>query len=135
MKATTRFSLERHAGPYGSWPPRTRLRVDGRPTRLRVAGYSLLHQFAVEDGYLLVTDHDCPFEEVTVFTLLSPELRVLSARTVGAPYNPFLLTRQESTGTRHLVAWFGEDYPMRITIRKWGIPLLHKRIGLQRIRG
>lgn len=134
MKRSTRFSLEKHDGPYESWPLRTRLLADGQPTRVRLGGYVLLHQFEVEDGYLLVTDYDCPFEEMTVFTLLSSELRVLSARTVGAPYNTFLLTRLEWMDPRHLVAWFGSDSPMRVTLRPWGIPVVRPRIGIARVR-
>ena len=31
MKPITRFALERHDGPYETWPRRSRLVLDGRP--------------------------------------------------------------------------------------------------------
>ena len=108
--------------------------MDGEPTGTRVPGYTLLHQFRVSDGYLLVTDHDCPYEEVTVFTLLDDELRIVSTRSVAWMYNTFLLTRLEWSGERRLVAWFGDDFPMEVIIRPWGIPLVRPRLGLRRIR-
>ena len=78
MQTTTCFSLERHAGPYETWPLRTRLWVDGTPSPLRIPGYALLHQFATPNGHLLVTDCECPFEEATSFVLLDKKSQLLS---------------------------------------------------------
>ncbi|MBB4636710.1 hypothetical protein [Longimicrobium terrae] len=128
-----RFSLEQHAGEYKDWPLRTRVLVDGQPTELFIPGYVLLHQFAVDDGYLLVSDYDCPFEEATVFALVSPDLRLLSRRTVGVAYNTFLLTGLEWTGPRELIASF-DDFHVRVTLRRRGIPYLWPRISIRRIR-
>ena len=78
MKTIDRFSLERHAGEYHRWPRRTRLFLDGRPTSTKLAGYHLMAQLQVDDRFLLVLDHACPFEEAYDVYLLSPDLRVLS---------------------------------------------------------
>lgn len=128
-----RFSLEQHAGPYDTWPLRTRVLADGEPTELFIPGYVLLHQFAVDDEYLLVTDYDCPFEEATVFVLLSGDLRILARRTVGVMYNSFLLTGLEQTGPRQLVARFGDDFRVRVTVRPRGIPFLRPRLSVRRM--
>ena len=85
MNTTTRFSIETHAGPYESRPRRSRVFVDGVPSHLTVSGYVLLCQFETTADYLLVTDHDCVFEEVVNFVLLSTALRkVLAERMVPA---------------------------------------------------
>lgn len=131
---TRRFTLERHPGAYETWPPRSRLYADGRPTATRVPGYTLLHQFEVEGGYLLVTDHDCPHEEATAFILLDRGLRARSVRQLGAMYATFLLTGLRWIGRTRLVASFGDDHHVRVTIRPWGIPFLRPRLSVRRIR-
>ena len=98
MRTTTRFCLERHEGPYESWPLRSRLLVDGEPRGVRVPGYSLLHQYALPSGYLLVTDCDCPFEEATSFVLLDRNSRLLCARTLSIPYGSYKLAHMEWMG-------------------------------------
>jgi len=103
-------------------------------TRIRIPGYTLLHQFRVDDGYLLVTDHDCPYQEATAFTLLGDDLRVLSVRQIGRMYGWFLLTRLEWLDARHLFAWSGDDDPVRITLRPWRIPPIRPRLRVQRLR-
>jgi hypothetical protein len=134
VSPTARFALERHAGPYERWPSRSRLFVDGRATATRMAGYSLLHQYELDDGWLLVTDYDCPFEEVTAFTLLDPELRIVAERKIGWMYNTFLLTGLRWLDGRRLIASFGDDYRVLVTIRRRGFPLLRPRLKLQRLR-
>jgi len=129
----SRFALEAHPGPYEKWPSRSRLLDAGAPTRRRIPGYTLLHQYELPDGYLLVTDYDCPFEEMTVFTLLGPDLRTLSCRRIGAPYNSFLLTGLEWNGEREFVAAFGSDCRFRFTVRPRGIPLLRPRLAVRRL--
>jgi hypothetical protein len=110
MNIINRFSLERHHGAYEEWPLRTRLYFDGKPTKVRVPGYSILHQFQIPLGYLLVTDCDCPFEETTSFILVSPTLRLLSFRMLFVPYGrPRLTIRRDET--RRLVGSDGGRRP------------------------
>ena len=134
MRAISRFSLERHGGPYESWPLTSRLIRDGVVSDARVAGYALLHQFELPEGYLLVSDYECPYEERTVFTLLDPGLRVLSSRGVGRMYDSFLLTRAEPSGTSALIAAFANGEEVRVSVRSWGIPLLRPRLEVRRSR-
>ena len=133
MQRIERFSLAQHPGPYESWPARSRLLVDGQPSATHVPGYSLLHQFALADGSLLVTDCDCPFEEATSFILLDPAHRLLSWRTLAVPYGSFLLQDFTWLDEREAVATFYQDDAWRLRIRPWGIPFLRPRLQLQRL--
>ncbi len=80
MKPITRFGMEKHDGPYETWPLRSRVSLDGKPTDISLPGYTLLHQFETANGYILVTDYDCPYEEITSFALISKQLRLQSCR-------------------------------------------------------
>lgn len=133
MNSISKFSLESHSGPYEKWPLKSRLLLDGKPTQVCLAGYSLLHQFEIVDGYFLAHDWDCPFEEKTHFTLLSHGLRVLSSRGLGAPYCSWLLTGFRAIDETHFEATFGAGDTWAINIRPWGIRYVYPRITLQRI--
>lgn len=134
MDTTNRFSLERHQGEYENWPLRTRLYVDGNPTKTHVPGYSPLHEYQTPSGYLLITDYDCPFEEATSFILLSHDFRLLSYRTLSVPYGSFNLDRVELINNCCFWAVFYENDYWLVTIRPWGIPFLRPRITLRRVK-
>ncbi len=53
MTPINRFTLETHEGPYANWPVKSRLYLDGQPTRIRLPGYQLLCQYETADGYIL----------------------------------------------------------------------------------
>ena len=133
MKAISRFSLESHSGPYEKRPLKSRLLRDGELTGTSLAGYSLLHQFEIAAGYFLVHDWDCPFEEMTHFTLLDRKLRVLSSRCLGAPYASWLLTDFRPMDGSRFEAEFGDD-KWEIAIRPWGVRYLYPRVVLRRLR-
>jgi hypothetical protein len=99
-----------------------------------VPGYSLLHQFRTERGYLFVTDDDCPMEEVTHFILCDFRFRRVSSRFVGWAYCSFLLERVEWLDPWHLLAVFDHDDSWLVTIRSWGIPYLVPRLKLARLK-
>jgi len=133
MQTTTCFSLERHSGPYESWPLRSRLLVDGVPGSARVPGYTLLHQFAMPSGYLLVTDCECPFEEATSFVLLDKKSQLLSCRTLSIPYGSYTLDKIEWLDDHNARLTFRDHDHWLLTIRPWGIPFLRPRLRLGRI--
>jgi hypothetical protein len=133
MKPVSCFSLENHSGQYETWPLRTRLLRDGMPTSTLLPGYSLLYQFEIADGYLFVTDWDCPFEESTNFILVNKAFRVLSSRSIGAPYSSWMLVHLRCIDQNRCEADFGDGDTWLITIRPWGIPYLLSRIRLDRI--
>ena len=131
MKPIDRFTLEKHDGPYETWPLRSRLSLDGKPTDISLPGYTLLHQFETSNGYILVTDYDCPYEEITSFTLISKQLRLQSCRWLGWMYETFLLERIEWTDDRTFTAFFCGNLCCRLTVRSWGIPYVRPRLKLQ----
>lgn len=133
MKPISRFALEEHDGPYEKWPLRSRLFLDGQPADITLPGYRLLHQFETLDGYILVTDYDCPYEEITNFALLSKQLRLHSCRWLGWMYETFLLDRIEWLDERTFIAVFCGGDRWRFTIRCWGIPYFRPRLRLQRL--
>jgi hypothetical protein len=133
MSAISRFSFPAHSGPYEKWPLKSQLFCDGQPTGTELAGYALLHQFETPTGYFLVHDWDCPFEEMTHFTLLDRKFHILSSRALGAPYQSWLLTGIEASGDNCFEATFGDRDNWRITLRPWGLRYLYPRIALQRL--
>jgi hypothetical protein len=118
----TRFALAAHDGPYESWPRRTPLLVDGQLQAATVAGYQLRYQFAVAEGFLLVTDYACPFEEATTFVLLDQRLYELAQHTQAAPYSSWLLDRIEVVDARTLAAVFhdGDRWLLSLTAQSSG---------------
>lgn len=131
MKPITRFALEKHDGPYETWPLRSRLSLDGKLTDISLPGYTLLHQFETSNGYILVTDYDCPYEEITNFALISKQLRVQSCRWLGWMYETFLLERIEWIDDRTFTAFFCGNLCCRLTVRSWGIPYFWPRLKLR----
>lgn len=129
------FSLERHEGPYEKWPLRTRLFVNGEPSNTTVPGYTLLHQFRTDYGYLLVTDCDCPFEETTNFVLIdSNSMKTLSYRQFFVPYGSFNLDSFEWLDNQTAKVTFYKDDHWLLTLRSKGIPFLSPRMKAQRIQ-
>jgi hypothetical protein len=133
MKQIDRFTLEKHDGSYEKWPLRSHLFLNGNPINLSLPGYVLLHQFDTSDGYILVTDYDCPFEEITNFAFISKQpLRLISCRWLGGMYETFLLERIEWIDERTFIAVIGgSDHCWRFSIRSWGIPYIRPRLKLQ----
>lgn len=76
------FSLAKHEGPYETWPSKTDLFFDGKPTGKKIDGYVLEKQFIIDDYYLIITSYDCPFEETIYFFLLNTELKVISKKYI-----------------------------------------------------
>jgi len=135
VKPIRRFSLERHQGAYDTWPTRSRLLIDGERTGLSLPGYALLHQFETSDVYLLVTDYECPCEEVTNVVLVSKKLRLQSRRWIGWMYASALLRRVEWVDERNVVAVIDDERRFLFTIRSWWIPYVRPRLRMKHLRG
>jgi Domain of unknown function (DUF4166) len=118
MQSINEFSLQIHSGPYEKWPTKSFLYRHGEATKTRLAGYTLLHQFALNEHYLLISDFDCPFEEATVFSLLDQALKIVATRTFSAPYSSWFLTKLELADSTRLIAYFGEEEVWEIEARK-----------------
>ena len=107
MKPVQRFQTAPHEGPYEDWGGHSQLVIDGALTSHQVPGYNLLHQFEVGDGYLLVLDYDCPFEEVTVVARLDRAFRVIAKESFGFIYTSRNLSEAAVRGPWTLDLWFG----------------------------
>lgn len=123
-----RFRLERYDRSGNSRPLCSPLYDEAGRTETLIDGCELLHQFEVPDGYLLITDYDCPFEEKTCFTLLGPSLRILATRSIGGWYSSYLLKSVEWLDERHFLVEFYGGPLLEFTIRPWGIPILRPRL-------
>ena len=130
----THFALESHTGPYENWPAKSRLIVDGALTELRLPGYSLLHQFEIGEGYLLVTDYDCTYEEATNFILLNRSLSMGSSRSISAPYRSFLLDKIEWLDGQNFIAVFYQNDRWKVSIARRGIPYLRPQLSIKQLK-
>src|SRR4026208_2297528 len=124
MTPIDRFRLQPNEGPDEKVPVKSRLFLDGQPTRIKLPGYQLLCQYETAHGYILVTDYDCPFEESTHFALVSKALRWRSARWLGGMCETYILARIEWQDERRFIAFIHGGRPWRFTIRSWGIPYI-----------
>jgi hypothetical protein len=112
------FSLAAHAGPYESWPLETPLLRDGVATGVLVRGYVIEAQYRCGERFLLVTSWDCPYEEAQEIQLLGPDLRVLSRRSVGAPYCTVLVYGHEPLDAHTLLLHCGPGLDVRVRVRE-----------------
>jgi hypothetical protein len=117
VELITRFSLVTHEGPYDQWPRATSLLIDGAPSGMSIPGYVIDAQYQCDDGYLLVTSYDCPFEESYTCLLLAEDLSVRARADLGVPYGTFLLHAHWPTGDRTLRLHFQTRLFYSLTIQ------------------
>lgn len=84
---TTRFSL---SDPDGAG--RSLLWADGHPTDTRIRGSSLRWQFSLPKAFVLITDYDDPWEEITEITLLDTSLKTIGTASLGGGGTAFALS-------------------------------------------
>ena len=120
MQEITLFSLQQHVGPYESWPRESELLRGGGKTGTQVPGYVIEAQYHHERGFLLVTSWDCPYEEAQTFLLLTPELRVLSAKTIGAAYASIWLKSHEPLDSHSVLFHCSNDITIMATVTPQG---------------
>ena len=131
MREIDTFSLEHHTGEYHTWPLRSRLVLNGAMLQLSLPGYDLIRQFALADGYLFVTDYDCPFEEKTCFILVDKKIsRIRSERSFGRMYSSYWLKDLIWQDERNFTAIISGE-PYAFTIRSWYIPYIYPKLGVR----
>jgi hypothetical protein len=136
MRRIQRFTLLSPGNACGA----SQLVSGGTVTRVSVPGIELLDQFETAAGYLLVTDHDCPFEETFHFLLLDRDLHIRTRRSLGAGF-AFVPGSQARTleqlvwedDLHFLAVLAGPAERWRFTIRHAGIPLIHPRLTATRV--
>ncbi len=132
MTPVSIFSLD--PLPRKDSPVKSLLQINGVPTDLSIRGCRLLRQFETSDGFLLVTDFDCPFEESTCFTLINHAVdEILSWKEVVSPYVSYWLKDITWANDRQFTAYFeGCDDAWKFTIRPWGVPVVWPRLRMKR---
>lgn len=132
MREISTFSLERHVGEYSTWPQRSRLIQKGTKLALTLPGYDLIRQYDTVNGYLFVTDYDCPFEEATCFILVDKKIRrILSERSFSGMYADYWLQDLIWQGERNFTAILSAE-AVAFTIRSLYIPYIYPKLGVRR---
>lgn len=127
IEAISDFNLERHDGPYHTWPDATRLFFQERDTGRKLRGFTLEAQFRVDNRYLLVTSYDCPFEELTRFYLLDDRFRTLGHVWKGWAYTSWLLKAITPESPATFIVEFCGAEEWRLTVRRT------RRLGVGRL--
>ncbi len=83
MKQIARFTLDVEALAQDPEATHAPLLVDGVRTRYKLEGVSLVDQYETDGGYLIFTDCDCPYEELTFVTLLDKGFKPLHSKMLG----------------------------------------------------
>ena len=83
MRRVDKFALEPRDPGRDRDATTTMLLVGGRPTGITLEGLQLVDQFETDNGYLLVTDYNDPWEELTVVTLLDADLKQVAKKRLG----------------------------------------------------
>lgn len=88
--------------------------MDGKPVGIDIEGLQLVDQFDTGQGYLLFTDHNDPWEERTVVTLLSKGLKPLASKLLGKfvhvfPSRTFAVQRIDIGGDALVLLGSGPD--------------------------
>jgi hypothetical protein len=91
MELISRFSFEKYDGAYDKRPLLSRLLVDGQNVDKKIRGFIIEAQYQCDDGYLVITSMDCPFEESSHFSLLDLEFNVVATANLAVPYHSFLI--------------------------------------------
>lgn len=135
MKKIESFTLEKHEGAYELWPRRTRLFFDGVYTGAKIPGFIIEAQYECDDGYLLITSQDCPFEESNDFILLSPSFHSIAHKDLGVPYDSYLLHAHWPITENSIRLHYYENVLMTLSIQKsWSIFGRKSQLALKRFR-
>jgi hypothetical protein len=134
MTELSEFSLGAPSSYVQKWfGNNSQLFKDGTPIPFHLEGSVLRHQFHTSQGYLFITDHDCPFEEMTHLTLCSHDFRLLSRRWFGGFFSSYSLDRIECLDGNRLILEFGPKDRWMLSIRPRGFPYLRPRLRLSRV--
>lgn len=114
------FSFEAPANGPDYSALRSPLLHKGEDTGVEIQGIVLDHQFCLPDGFLLLSSWDCPFEEACEVSLLSPEMKLISHKSIGAMYSSYELDSIESVGENAFRLQFthGATYSLAVRTKK-----------------
>lgn len=140
MKPCTLFSLAPLSQEERQHATESQLIISGLPSTTKIPGITLLHQYEVPNGYLLITDYDTPWEENIEVVLLNRNFKRVSSCTPNffffsvLPVVFFWLSKVDWINERTLVVHSsGPDISYEIFIRSWGIPYLWPRLRARKL--
>jgi hypothetical protein len=87
-----------------------------------VPGLEIEGQYECDNGYVLITSYDCPFEEAQNFLLLDSRFRVVSRKFLGVMYGSYLLMKNYVIDESRIALQFaGEDslWTLQVRSRHW----------------
>lgn len=109
MEQISRFSLENYDGLYEKRPLLSSLFVDGHNVQKKIHGFCIEAQYNCDDGYLVITSMDCPFEESNHFMLLDLEFNLLASASLAVPYGSFLIHRHWAISSKAIRIHYGDE--------------------------
>ena len=129
-RPTSRFSL-REPDDAG----RSLLLVDGQSTGTRVRGSALRWQFSLPQGFVLITDYDDPWEEITEITLLDASMKTIGTASLGGGGTAFAHSTYQVKDLRWLddrsfvtVPSAPEQGQYRVAISERALPVIGTRL-------
>ena len=118
MEKIALLSLEKHQGPYELWPRLTRLYANGEDTQKKLPGFIIEAQYKCEEGYLVITSQDCPFEESNDFLLLNHAFEIVAKNGIGVPYSSFLINNHWPISEKAIRIHYDEELFYTLNIEK-----------------
>ena len=109
MEQISRFSFEKYDGLYEKRPLLSSLFVDGQNVQKKIHGFCIEAQYNCDDGYLVITSMDCPFEESNHFMLLDSEFNLLASASLAVPYGSFLIHRHWAISSKAIRIHYGDE--------------------------
>ncbi len=109
MQQISRFSFENYDGAYEQRPLLSFLLVDGHNVQKKVHGFCIEAQYKCDDGYLLITSMDCPYEESNHFMLLDLDFNVVATANLAVPYGSFLIHRHWPISSKTIRIHYGDE--------------------------
>jgi hypothetical protein len=132
MEKVALFSLETHSGAYKTWPTKSGLFVDGKPTGKKLPGYVIEAQYKCSEGYLVITSFDCLYEESNAFVLLDSSFDVVAHTQLGVPYATFLIEEHWPINENAIQVRYHGDILYMLSIEETGWFWRRKKLRLRR---
>ncbi len=139
MRVISQFTLQAVSPAPAEGPTHSRLLFEGQLLDTIVDGSCLEAQFALDEGYLLMTTADVPYEEVLKIYLLNSRFDIRDEMELGAPYTPGILDKLRIVALDQLEFSFSGSDRWQLKVRtmplQWIYSLMHWGAGADRVSG
>lgn len=137
MNQTNRFSYGPIKNSGETDEQHIALWVDGKPSLTVLPGQEIIRQYEVESGFLLLTDYDSPYEEITHAVLLDKSFQIVCSRQIGhnfMPWTTFLLDGTEWLDPGRLLVHSSTTHSsFEIRIRSRGLARIWPRLSIRKV--